>query len=106
MSQPEQTLDADAILDFLFHQRTRLREMGVVKIGLFGSFARGEQRPDSDIDLLVEMHTPSFRGYMHLLHFLEDHFGRRIDLGEVHLLKPLIRQQVLNEVRSLTSGDE
>ena len=41
---------ADAILDFLYTHRDTLKAMGVRKIGLFGSYVRGEQQPDSDID--------------------------------------------------------
>jgi len=42
------------ILDTLDQNRSHLRALGVRRIGLFSSFLRGEQRPDSDIDLLVE----------------------------------------------------
>ena len=42
------------ILNVLYQNRSYLTALGVRKIGLFGSFVRGEQRPESDIDLLVE----------------------------------------------------
>lgn len=44
------TWTADSILEFLRQHREKLREFGVKKIGLFGSYARGEQRPNSDMD--------------------------------------------------------
>ena len=42
------------ILDILHQNRFHLKSFGIKRIGLFGSFVRGEQRPESDIDLLVE----------------------------------------------------
>lgn len=93
---------ADSILDFLRTHRDELRAMGVVKIGLFGSYARGAQRPDSDIDILVKMRTPSYRDYMAVRHFLEDHLGGDIDLGEEDYLREEIRPTVMREVRYIS----
>lgn len=90
---------ADTILDFLHDHAEELRAMGVMKIGLFGSYVRGEQRPESDMDFLVQMRTPAYRDFMNVLHFLEDHFERKVDLGEEHLLKPIARPVILQEVK-------
>lgn len=90
---------AEAILDFLHAHRDTLRQMGVLQIGLFGSYARDEQRPDSDMDFLVTMEDASYRKYMTVWNFLEDHFGPKVDLGEPHLLRDEIRPQVLRDVR-------
>ena len=62
------------ILNVLDEHRADLRELGVSKIGLFGSFVRGEQHPDSDIDLLVEFEPgrKTFDSFMELAFF----FGR------------------------------
>ena len=90
---------ADTILDFLRAHHTELYAMGVDKIGLFGSYARGEQRPDSDMDFLIQMRTPSYRDYMAVQHFLEDHLGGDIDLGEEDYLREEIRPTVMREVR-------
>lgn len=75
------------------------RRFGVRRLGVFGSFARGEAGPDSDIDVLVELETPSFDSYMDLMFELEDLFGRRVDLVLVEALKPALRDRVLSEVR-------
>lgn len=90
---------ADSILDFLREHSAELRAMGVQKIGLFGSYVRGEQRPDSDVDFLIQMRSPSYRDFMNVWNFLEDHLGRKVDLGEEHLLKPIVRPYVMREVR-------
>lgn len=60
-----------------------LRErFGVARIGIFGSAARGEDRPESDVDILVEFAPgeTTFRNFMELALYLEGFFGRRVDL--------------------------
>ncbi len=89
---------AETILDFLRTHREELSAMGVVKIGLFGSYARGEQRADSDIDFLVTMSSPSFKNFMDVWHFLEDHLEHEIDLGEEDYLREELRPQVMRDV--------
>jgi uncharacterized protein len=71
---------------------------GVTRVRVFGSFARGEARQDSDLDLLIEagpQTPPWFPGG--LLFDLEAEVGRRVDLVEESSLNPLIRDRVLRE---------
>lgn len=78
-----------------------LRErFGVTKIGIFGSTARGDDRPESDVDVLVELSPDrlTFRNFMALADFLEDLYGRKVDLLTVGGIDPLIRQDVESEV--------
>ena len=78
-----------------------LRErFGVTKIGIFGSIARGEDRPGSDVDVLVELSPDhlTFRNFIALVDFLEDLYGRKVDLLTVGGIDPLIRQDVESEV--------
>jgi len=78
-----------------------LRErFGVTKIGIFGSIARGEDRPGSDVDVLVELSPDhlTFRNFIALADFLEDLYGRKVDLLTVGGIDPLIRQDVESEV--------
>ncbi len=72
-------MTSESIMQFLREHKPVLQEMGVQRIGLFGSFAKGTQRPDSDIDILVEM-EPSFMKLMSVLLFLEDRLGRPVDI--------------------------
>lgn len=99
VDQTQTSWTAETILDFLREHADELRAMGVVRIGVFGSYVRGEQRPDSDIDFLVQMRSPSYRDFMNVWNFLEDQLGRKVDLGEEHLLKPIVRPYVLREVK-------
>ena len=85
------------IFDLLEGQRESIRRFGVRELGVFGSFARNEQRPDSDVDVLVELERETFRDYMGLLGFLETLFGRKVDLVMKDTIKPIIRERVLNE---------
>lgn len=71
----------------------------VKKIGVFGSYVRGEQEKDSDLDILVE-----FEGriglfkFMDLEEYLEDLFKTKVDLVSKKALKPRIGQNILSEV--------
>lgn len=65
------------------------RRFGVRPVALFGSVARNEARPDSDVDLLVEyLRPPGLREYMGATEYLEAVFGTRVDLGTYAALKP------------------
>jgi predicted nucleotidyltransferase len=71
---------------------------GVTSIRVFGSFARGEAREDSDLDLLIEAgpkRTPFFPGGF--LADLEDELGRRVDIVEESGLHRVIRDRVVRE---------
>jgi len=75
-----------------------LRLHGVSRAALFGSCVRGDARPDSDVDLLVELDDRlSLLDVIRLKHDLEDVLGRTVDLVEYEMLKPRLREQVLRE---------
>jgi len=89
------------ILDYINSNKGRLQsEYHVRKIALIGSFARNEQRPDSDIDLLVdlELDTPDiYRTKRRLRRELETAFGRAVELASERYLKPYYREEILRE---------
>ena len=79
------------------------RQNGIVRMALFGSILRGEARPDSDLDLLVEFETgrtPGFR-FFEMQDQLSALFGRTVDLETPGFLAPDIRVRVLSEARVL-----
>ena len=88
------------ILNVLEKNRSRLRALGITKIGMFGSFVRGEQRPDSDIDLLVEFESgkKTFDNFMELSFFLEEALRSKIELVTAESLSPYIGPHILGEV--------
>lgn len=90
----------EAIKSFLVENRYFLKEsFGIKKAGIFGSFVKGEQKNSSDIDLLIEFEESkeTFRNYMKLKFFLEDAFGRKVDLVITDSIKPLIKEDILRE---------
>ena len=69
------------ILKLLMSEKEFLRkEFGVINIGLFGSYVKGNQKPESDIDFLVELAEPRFDWMAGLQIYLEQRFERRIEL--------------------------
>lgn len=91
-------MDAALIRGKLTSIRGRLSALGVSSLSVFGSAARGQTEPDSDLDFLVEFEgAATFGGYMELKEVLEGEFQFRIDLVTMRSLKPLLREQVLRE---------
>ncbi|MBI5667274.1 MAG: nucleotidyltransferase family protein [Chloroflexi bacterium] len=91
------------IQDLLADKREKIlqlaRQHGVTNVRVFGSVARGEARPDSDIDLLVDQDWTRLSrwGGMEFVVALEDLLGRKVDVTTVEELKPRIRARVLHE---------
>jgi predicted nucleotidyltransferase len=93
------TSDRNQVLEFLATHRQELHErFSVRRIGVFGSVARGDSGPDSDIDVLVELAEPTFDHYMDLKFFLEDWLGRPVDLVLADSLKPRLAPVICREV--------
>jgi len=88
---------AKEIIKTLEKHRTELKKFGVRKIVLFGSFAQGTATTRSDIDFLVEYEQGRglFDDHVHLSQFLEDLFGRNIDLGEPKSTRGELKQSIL-----------
>ncbi|MFA6549230.1 MAG: nucleotidyltransferase family protein [Candidatus Margulisiibacteriota bacterium] len=95
----ENDLNEKQIFSALAQNREALKKCRVMKLGLFGSFARGDQTPRSDIDFMVELQSPSFDNFMNLVFCLEGIFGRKVDLVTKGNLSPHIRPFVEKEVK-------
>ncbi|MBI3127811.1 MAG: nucleotidyltransferase family protein [Candidatus Tectomicrobia bacterium] len=78
-------------------RRAELRRLGVKRLALFGSSVRGDAEEKSDLDFLVELDPKSFDAYMDVKFFLEDLFGRKVDLVLADALKPRLRPRILAE---------
>lgn len=74
---------------------------GVLRIGLVGSYSRGEQKSTSDIDIVVEFNVDAlnFDNYMELKFNLEDRFQKPVDLVILDDLKPEIKISVLKDIK-------
>lgn len=77
--------------------RKTIRQFGVSRLALFGSYAKGTETPDSDLGFIVEFTTKSFDSYMDLKFYLEKLFRRRIDLVLSNVMKPRLRPTILKE---------
>lgn len=90
----------------LFRQRDTVRAIaakhGATNLRLFGSAIRGDERPDSDIDLLVDLaENRGFRDYLALVEELESLLGRRVEVIIARSLSPHFRPDVEGEARPL-----
>jgi len=75
------------------------KRYGVTRIGLCGSYARDEQREDSDIDIVVELESSNaFRSFFGLKIYLESMFEKQVDLGIEHAIKPAVRENMLKSM--------
>jgi len=100
MVQCERTLTKDQVAERLAAHAEELRSLGVRSLDLFGSVARGDARPESDVDLLVEFdEVPGFVGYVRLRNRLEEMLGRHVDLVMASGLHLRLRERVLREAR-------
>lgn len=94
---------AKAIIDKIKNRSLPvLRKYGIVKAGIFGSYARGEQKKGSDIDILIEPPKGMGLEFFGLNLELEKKLGKKVDLITYKYINPLLKKSILeNEVRIL-----
>ncbi len=94
----------DSVLTLIKTQHDQIRNYGVKRLGLFGSFVREEQNDKSDVDLLVEFEPDkkTFKNFMHLCFYLEELFQREVELVTPESLSPYIGPHILREVEYAT----
>jgi predicted nucleotidyltransferase len=78
----------------------QLRALGVVRLGLFGSFARDDPTKESDIDVLVEFEPgqKTFDNFIRLVFLLEDLLQRPVEVVTAESLSPYLRPYIMKEV--------
>ena|ERR1035437_5014528 len=96
----ELNMPKDIILQSLVAHKQQLAAYGVNKIGLFGSYLRNEATENSDIDLLVDIQKDkkTFKNFLALNYYLEDLFGRKVELVTTQSLSPHIGPHILKTV--------
>lgn len=103
----KRALTSKEILDILREHQDTLRKYKVKKIGLFGSYIKGEQKRKSDIDLLVEFDMTAFdenfRGlfdnFMDLSSYLEKLFGKKVDILTPVSIESIRIKEVSEEIK-------
>ncbi len=75
-------MNRDDVIDILKMKQKEIESLGVYSIGLFGSYARRENLPESDIDLIIDLDADrkSFDNFMNISMLLEDTFNNKVDL--------------------------
>ncbi len=91
----------DHILEIIEDNRHSLKQLGVKRIGIFGSFARNTSKKNSDVDVLVEFQPgeKTFDNYMDIKELLEGLLKRKVDLVIREAIKSRIKSSVLKDAR-------
>ncbi len=98
LTNGKDTIESE-IIGLLEKHKDILNKFKVKKIGLFGSFAWGEQKRHSDIDFMVEFYEPTFDNFMDLLLSLEKLFNRKVELITDGSLSPHLQPLVEKEIK-------
>ena len=96
-------LTREEAVERLVASEPEIRALGVARLALFGSVLRGEARPDSDVDLLVQF-SPGAKTFDHfsaLFDLLEDRLERRVELVTTDGLSPFIGPGILAEAQDV-----
>ena len=83
----------------LASHQAQLESFGVRQLHLFGSTVHDQATSESDLDFLVTLQPKTFHNYMNLKFYLEDIFGRPVDLVTPESLKPALRTRILDEAK-------
>jgi uncharacterized protein len=87
------------ILKTLRDHDEALKRYSVKQIGLFGSYARGQQKRGSDIDLLVDFEKPTYDNFYDLIVYLEKLFGRKVQVLTPVALETMRIKEVAQSIR-------
>lgn len=92
---------AGDILDLINAKKDDINKLGIIRVGLFGSFSRGDQNRGSDVDLLVEFgkNKKNFKNYMGFVRLAENLFEREVEVVTPESLSPYIAPYIKKEVK-------
>ena len=95
--------DKEDVLQRLHDARNEILARGVLKLGLFGSFVRGNADAESDVDFLVQFAPPMkcFDNFMSLSSLLEDVLRRPVELVTTEAISPHMGPHILSEVENV-----
>ncbi len=84
-------------------RKAELTKLGVKSLSIFGSVARGEERPDSDVDILVEFEgRATFDRFMDTKFYLEEILGCKVDLVTPQAIKPRMKPYIMQDLVHVT----
>ena len=89
----------DSIIRLSGIKKSNEKQLGITRLGIFGSVARQENNKDSDLDIVVEMEQPTLRKMFQLEETIKQEFGCNVDLVQMRpTLRPLFRKNILRDV--------
>lgn len=93
-------INKDTIFIIIKNNKKLLKEYGVIRIGLFGSYARNENTNESDIDIILEFekNKKNFHNYMESCKIIEKAFNKKVDIVTSDAISPYIRPYIEKEV--------
>lgn len=94
------TNSKDAVFSVIAANRGKIKDLGITRVGVFGSFVRGEQGPASDVDLLIEFapEKKTYRNFLYFAELAEKMLGRRVEVVTPQGLSPYISPHIMREV--------
>ncbi len=100
---PEAPLSREKVIERLGAAEPEIRALGVQRLALFGSVARGQARLDSDVDLLAQFFAgaKTYSRFLALSELLELRLGRRVELVTVEALSPFLGPRILAEAEDV-----
>jgi predicted nucleotidyltransferase len=94
-----QSVTRRTIISRIRKNRAQLDKLGVKSLSIFGSVARGEEHPDSDVDILVEFNgRATFDRYMDTKFYLEELLGCKVDLVTPKAIKPRMKPYIMQDL--------
>lgn len=89
-------MNREDIIRFITEHKTEFeREFGVTRIGLFGSYARGEVHEESDIDIVVELEKPDLFNLIGIKQTIEEALGSKVDIVRLRdKMNKFLRQRI------------
>ena len=91
-------MSRENLISILNDHKVELYNQGVKSLAVFGSVARGDNSPQSDVDILVEFdHPVGLFEFIRLKHFLELMVGCEVDLVTLAALRPMMRERIMKE---------
>lgn len=98
-----QIMKRTVVISLIQKHKAELTRLGVKSLSIFGSVARGEEQPDSDVDLLVEFNDrATFDRFMDTKFYLEEILGRKVDLVTLQAIRPRIKPYIMQDLVRVT----
>ncbi|MBC7892583.1 MAG: nucleotidyltransferase family protein [Sphingobacteriaceae bacterium] len=97
----------EQVFDRVYSHRATIRQFGAARLGLFGSFVRGQQKEDSDVDLMVEFEAgkKTIHNLLDLADYLESLLARKVDLLTWEGVAGFVQKYVATEIEYVALAD-